>query len=264
MRIPVALGTVAVLSACASSPNDISTAYVSELIYKDYSCEQVEMERTRVSQRADDLHASLKKTADNDTAQMAVGMILFWPALFFLEGGDGPEAQEYSRLKGEAQALEKVAITKSCNLAPLPQPEYQVRQDAGQDESDLTYNASPQRSLNGLWTGTGHRESGSCRMSSIGGGNIESIHFELIVREPEISGRVTKAHHNYKSLVHVDASGRGIVSENGDFNLQFGESEVGAELVLQGNLPKDGNKAGGKWNTPNCRGTLSLTRNSPY
>ena len=70
MRIPIALGAVAVLSACASSPNDISTAYVSELIYKDYSCEQVEMERTRVSQRADNLHASLKKTADNDTAKM--------------------------------------------------------------------------------------------------------------------------------------------------------------------------------------------------
>ena len=131
MRIPIALGAVAVLSACASSPNDISTAYVSELQYKDYSCEQVEMERTRVSQRADDLHASLKKTADNDTAQMAVGMILLWPVLFFLEGGDGPEAQEYSRLKGEAQALEKVAITKSCNLAPPPQPEYHVRQGGG-------------------------------------------------------------------------------------------------------------------------------------
>ncbi len=29
MRIPIALGAVAVLSACASSPNDISTAYVS-------------------------------------------------------------------------------------------------------------------------------------------------------------------------------------------------------------------------------------------
>jgi hypothetical protein len=290
MRIPVALGAVAVLSACASSPDDISTAYVSELQYKDYSCEQVEMERTRVSQRADDLHASLKKTADNDTAQMAVGMILFFPVLFFLEGGDGPEAQEYSRLKGEAQALEKVAITKSCNLAPLPQPEYQVRQggglpdeepqsccptkgevarsinapDGGQDESDLTYNASPQGSLNGLWAGTERPESGSCRMSSIGIGKIESVHFELIVREPEISGRVTKAHHNYKSLVNVDASGRGIVSESGEFNLRFGVSELGAEIVLQGRLSNESNRASGKWSTPNCQGTLSLTRKSPY
>jgi hypothetical protein len=37
----------------------------------------------------------LQKTTENDQAQMAVGMILFWPALFFLEGGDGAEAAEY-------------------------------------------------------------------------------------------------------------------------------------------------------------------------
>ena len=128
----------------------------------------------------------------------------------------------------------------------------------------LTYNASPQRSLNGLWAGTGHPESGSCKMSSMGFGKIESIHFELIVREPEISGRVTKAHHNYKSLVHVDASIRGIVSESGEFNLQFGVSELGAEIVLQGRLSNESNRASGKWNTPNCRGLITFTRKSPY
>lgn len=47
---------------------------------------------------------------------MAVGMILFWPTLFFLEGGDGPEAAEYSRLKGEKGALEKIAVQKECGL----------------------------------------------------------------------------------------------------------------------------------------------------
>jgi len=130
--------------------------------------------------------------------------------------------------------------------------------------TNITYNASPQRSLNGLWAGIGHRESGSCKMSSIGIGKVDLIHVELIVREPEISGHVTKAHHNYKSLVQVDASGRGIVSENGEFNLQFGVSELGAEIVLQGRLSKDGNQASGKWSTLNCQGTLSLTRKSPY
>ncbi len=128
----------------------------------------------------------------------------------------------------------------------------------------LTYNASPQRSLNGLWAGTERPESGSCKFSGIAGGKIASIHFELIVREPEISGRVTKAHHSYKSLVHVDASIRGIVSESGEFNLHFGVSELGAEIVLQGRLSNESNRASGKWSTPNCQGTLSLTRKSPY
>ena len=72
------------------------------------------MEMERVTDRANELHGTLKKKADNDTAQMAVGMLLFWPTLFFLEGGDGPEATEYSHLKGERDALEKVAVEKQC------------------------------------------------------------------------------------------------------------------------------------------------------
>ena len=45
---------------------------------------------------------------------MAVGMLLFWPALFFLEGGDSPEAAEYSRLKGEVEALNEASMLKKC------------------------------------------------------------------------------------------------------------------------------------------------------
>jgi hypothetical protein len=56
----------------------------------------------------------LDKKADNDAAQLGIGLVLFWPALFFLEGGDGPEANEYSNLKGEYEALRKVAVQNKC------------------------------------------------------------------------------------------------------------------------------------------------------
>ena len=104
------------LGACASSPNEIPSQYVSELQYQSYSCEQLGMEAGRVSARTGEKYRSVKKLADNDAAQMGVGLILFWPSLFFLEGGDGPEAAEYSRLKGEMDAIERVAISKSCSL----------------------------------------------------------------------------------------------------------------------------------------------------
>lgn len=48
---------------------------------------------------------------------MAAGIILFWPALFFLEGGDGPQAAEYSRLKGEREALQQALVQKKCSIA---------------------------------------------------------------------------------------------------------------------------------------------------
>jgi len=47
---------------------------------------------------------------------MGIGLVLFWPALFFLEGGDGPEAAEYTRLRGEVDAMRRVAVLKECDL----------------------------------------------------------------------------------------------------------------------------------------------------
>jgi hypothetical protein len=74
------------------------------------------MEAGRISARTGEKYRSVKKLADNDAAQMGVGLILFWPTLFFLEGGDGPEAAEYARLKGEMDAIERAAISKRCSL----------------------------------------------------------------------------------------------------------------------------------------------------
>jgi len=127
MKKTLALALSGLLAACATAPQNIQTAYTSPMQYKDYDCAQVGGELMRVSRRAQELQASLQRTADNDAAQMAVGMILFWPALFFLEGGDGPEAAEYSRLKGERDALEQTAIAKHCDGAIIP-PQMPVAQ----------------------------------------------------------------------------------------------------------------------------------------
>ena len=117
-KLVLAISAALLSAGCASSPDKIPTASVSTLQYKD--CDQLAMESDRISRRVNELYMNLKRTADNDSAQMAVGMLLFWPALFFLEGGDGPEAQEYSRLKGEYDAIERVAIKDSCEIAPMP------------------------------------------------------------------------------------------------------------------------------------------------
>ena len=105
------------LSGCASKPEEIQAQYVSPLEYKNYDCDQISAELRRVSRRTAQLYGELDKTASNDQAQMAIGLVLFWPALFFLEGGDGPQAAEYARLKGQVDALEKVAIDQKCDMA---------------------------------------------------------------------------------------------------------------------------------------------------
>ena len=106
----------AFLVGCASHPDKIATAYVSPLKYKDSSCDQIALEIDYVGQKTTQLYQRLKKERTSDNWQMGLGLVLFWPTLFFLEGGDGPEATEYSQLKGDFEALRQTATAKNCSV----------------------------------------------------------------------------------------------------------------------------------------------------
>jgi hypothetical protein len=129
---------------CASDPVEMEAQYVSPIQYQQFDCEQISAEMGRVSQRTFELFERLYKLREDDEAQTAVGIILFWPALFFLEGGDGPEALEYSRLRGEVDALEQVAREKQCDMSEfeaMREQERKIREAAEekrrkQQESD--------------------------------------------------------------------------------------------------------------------------------
>ena len=112
---PLALSGLLLTAGCASQPHDIAAAYVSPMQYRNYDCEQIAAEMQRVSSRTTELTGQLDQKADRDNMQMGVGLILFWPTLFFIDG-DGPEANEYARLKGEFEALEKTAVQRNCHL----------------------------------------------------------------------------------------------------------------------------------------------------
>lgn len=81
-----------------------------------YDCEQVRSEPMRVSGRVREVAGAQKQQADSDAIAMGVGLVLFWPALFFLAGGNDRK-EELSRLKGEYDALEQAAIQKTCPVA---------------------------------------------------------------------------------------------------------------------------------------------------
>ncbi len=122
MKKSISLSIIALLlSGCASSPSDLGTAYVPVATYAKYDCEQLIAETGHINHRLGELYSSLEKKASNDNIQMGVGLILFWPLLFALEGGDGPEAVEYSRLKGEYEAIRGASIAKKCSLDSIPE-----------------------------------------------------------------------------------------------------------------------------------------------
>ncbi len=46
---------------------------------------------------------------------MTAGLIIFWPAIFLVKG-DGAQAAEVSRLKGEMQAIQTASSRKGCGI----------------------------------------------------------------------------------------------------------------------------------------------------
>lgn len=104
-----------VLSSCATKPSDIEAAYVSPTLYESLTCVRLREEATVVSSRAIAASGAQQKKADNDAVAVGVGVVIFWPALFFAKG-NGASAAEVSRLKGEMQAIEAASLKKNCGI----------------------------------------------------------------------------------------------------------------------------------------------------
>lgn len=115
---------VAALSVCgcAKSAKEIAPAYVSPLSFQNYSCAQIGQEVERISARAAELSGIQDEKATSDAVATTVGVVVFWPALFFIEG-DGQNAAELAQLKGEYETLEKIATGKGCKLEFRKEPE---------------------------------------------------------------------------------------------------------------------------------------------
>ena len=114
-RIVLLCLTAALVASCASKPEDITAAYVSPTIYESYSCEELAAEGQRISSRAAAISGVQSKKATNDAVAVGVGIVLFWPALFFVKGNGATEA-EVANLKGHMDALEQASIRKKCGF----------------------------------------------------------------------------------------------------------------------------------------------------
>ncbi|WP_244536983.1 hypothetical protein [Methylobacterium pseudosasicola] len=109
------------LSACASSSDKVAATYVSPIQYASLSCRQIAEESARVSVRASQAAGIQDKKRTDDQVVTAVGVVVFWPALFFIDG-DNMHTAELSRLKGEIEALEQTSVQKNCGIQFQRQP----------------------------------------------------------------------------------------------------------------------------------------------
>ncbi|MGI9383358.1 MAG: hypothetical protein ACR2PO_09395 [Methyloligellaceae bacterium] len=112
-----AIGAAAIfaLAGCASAPEDIAPAYVSPVAYGSLSCGQIAGEMQRVSLAAQQASGVQQKKRTQDKWLTAATIVVFWPAAFFTNG-DGANAAQVARLKGEMQALQQAATLKRCKI----------------------------------------------------------------------------------------------------------------------------------------------------
>lgn len=140
MKRVTLLAMVAILAGCAKASNEVSTSYVSPIQYANHDCAQLQGELTRVNRRLVEKMRDQDSRADSDALTTGVGVVLFWPALFFIKG-DEEHAGELARLKGEFDAIEQSAIQKRCNVA-------QDIQRARRDQSNYVSERNKRNQIN--------------------------------------------------------------------------------------------------------------------
>jgi hypothetical protein len=113
------------IAGCAKDASQVGATYVSPILYENYTCPQLAEEAQRVSSRAAQAAGVQDQKATNDAVAMGVGLVVVWPALFFIKGNDENTA-ELARLKGQMDAIEQASIKKKCGIkfqhAPPPPP----------------------------------------------------------------------------------------------------------------------------------------------
>ena len=115
--LPAAAALLTLAAAgCASRSEEVAAAYVSPTMYGSYSCRELSAEAQRVSAAAASAAGAQDSQATKDAVATTAAVVIFWPAAFFVSG-NGAQAAELARLKGQMQAIEGASVQKKCGIS---------------------------------------------------------------------------------------------------------------------------------------------------
>jgi hypothetical protein len=104
--------SVALIVGCAASPEDIKPQHVSDVQYRDWTCEQLSAERQRIVADLSTASARQEETSSGDV----FGVFLLGLPLGSITGED--LEPQIAQLKGERDAIDRVAKLNDCVIAP--------------------------------------------------------------------------------------------------------------------------------------------------
>ena len=142
-RIGAIFIIVSFLNGCSTNPDKISGTYVSPLQYQGSSCNQIRQEFMRVNRKILEITGKQRNESTKDKVALGVGLVLFWPALFFMIGDD--KKDELARLKGEYEALERIAIQKECDIVAELEEAKRQREKYKEEEKEQRRRAAEKR-----------------------------------------------------------------------------------------------------------------------
>jgi hypothetical protein len=114
--VTAAVAAAIVLSGCAKSASNVTSAYQSPSVYANWTCDQLAVEELEVRRRVVAMAQKQDNAATRDAVAMGVGLVLFWPALFLLAAGD--EEAQLSVIKGQHDALVSAQGAQQCPAVP--------------------------------------------------------------------------------------------------------------------------------------------------
>lgn len=107
-RLMAATMVAAYAGACAPTPESIAPAYVSEVPYRSYTCDQLGEEQARLNQALASASVQQNNARSNDT----VGIILIGLPVGSMSGQS--IAPQIALYKGQLEAVHRASIRNSC------------------------------------------------------------------------------------------------------------------------------------------------------
>lgn len=116
MRIKTFAAAVltALLSGCASQPEDVPILFHSTDPYVGLECQRLASERAQLVARERRLYQVLKSRAGQFDQKAAMNAVMLVPTLFFGGGGVSPDTTTYALVKSRIKAVDEVFVDKDC------------------------------------------------------------------------------------------------------------------------------------------------------
>jgi len=104
------------LAACATNPDKVTGIHVSSSKYAGNTCADLEIAYSDNDREAARLYNTMNSRDNVNKGAAVVGMLLFWPALFFMKGKNPEHDARMAELKGRKVAIERAADRQNCSL----------------------------------------------------------------------------------------------------------------------------------------------------